>query len=802
MKKTFTLSIVFFILFLGAKSQVSNYVFSQFIGTYTSLPSATTVASGFQDDNAYGNLPIGFTFTYNNSTYTSVGVSTNGWMTFGAYFPNDNFAPISNSGGNGDCVSVLSGDMQFGPYQTCTVTNGSNIVSFTYTLASNFFNIGNVISGTGIPGGTTVLGISATNMTLSANATASGTSITTPGSISYVTTGISPNRIFTMQWRRLGRYSNDGTGIDDYINAQIKLYETTNVVDIIYGYCGTFNSNVMPSEIGLVGLTSTDYNNRDVPLSFNWQSSSDGQTSVATAIFSSSNNVPFGLVYRWTPPSPCSGTPATNTAVAGSSLACLGGNVSLNLSQTYTLTGINYMWLAASNVSGPYNPVNSSSLSAFTSTNITANTWFKCVITCTNSSASTTTSPIAITAVGSITNTVPYFEGFENVQVNNLLPNCSWAASNPTTICQTYTLQTTNNRLPKTGTKFGAFRFGTNATGDYFYTNGIVLYAGINYSAAASYATDGASGWSEFSLLVGNSQSTLGLNSIVSATGNLNNQIYATIGNTFAVPNSGIYYLGVKAIGNNNPFYLSWDDLSVTAPCSLNTPSLAIAGGTVIQCAGTPISLTASGANSYTWSSGPNTANATVTPNGNLTYTVFGSNIVGCVGASVKSITVDPLPVINITPSTQSICVTEVATITASGANTYTWNPSNFNAATFTLTPNANNVYTAVCTGSNNCVGTATAEVIVSLCTGIKEAVRLNAKFEMYPNPVKEILVLKIFEQGIKQLEILDVVGRVVRKENFNTTEIQINLSDLPDGVYNVKLSINNTTTVKKLIKN
>ena len=85
---------------------MANYVFNQFIGTFTLLnvPGSTVVAQGFQDDNSYGNIPIGFSFLYNNTTYTSVGVSTNGWITFGSYFPNDNFAPISNSGGNGDGV--------------------------------------------------------------------------------------------------------------------------------------------------------------------------------------------------------------------------------------------------------------------------------------------------------------------------------------------------------------------------------------------------------------------------------------------------------------------------------------------------------------------------------------------------------------------------------------------------------------------------------------------------------------------------------------------------------------------------
>ena len=62
---------------------------------------------------------------------------------------------------------------------------------------------------------------------------------------------------------------------------------------------------------------------------------------------------------------------------------------------------------------------------------------------------------------GTTTNTVPYFEGFEGITQNNQLPNCSWMATSPGTICLTYTgtpPPTVYNRIPKSGTKFGSFR--------------------------------------------------------------------------------------------------------------------------------------------------------------------------------------------------------------------------------------------------------------------------------------------------------------------------------------------------------
>lgn len=785
------------------KAQVANYVFTQFIGTFTSLnvPGSTVVAQGFQDDNAYGGIPIGFPFTYNNTTYTSVGASTNGWITFGSYFPNDNFAPISNSGGNGDGISILSGDMQLGAYHTATITNGSNVIALAYPTASTVLGIGDAVSGTGIPGGATITGLSPTNLTISANATANGTTFTSPGILSYVATGTAPNRVFTMQWKRQSRYSNNGTGIDDYINVQIKLYETTNVVELIYGRCGTQNSNTHPSEVGLVGQTNLDFNNRDVPSSVNWQMSNQGTINSATCLFSNTNTVPQNLTYRWTPPSPCTGTPAANSAVASSTLACLNGNVNLNVAQIYTLTGLSYVWSSAPAVSGPFTPLNTATVSAYTATNITANTWFICTITCTNSMQSYTTAPIAITSVGSITNTTPYSEGFESLQLNNSLPNCSWSATNPTVICQTYTNVNTNNRIPNSGSKFAAFNFGTNPSGDHFFTNGIYLYAGITYSAKVLYVTDGANGWSEFSMYYGSSQSTVGLTPIASVTGTLNNQLYLALTNTFTIPSNGFYHIAIKAVGNTNPWFLCWDDLSITAPCNLNTPSLSISGGTLVQCAGTQVNLLANGANSYTWSTGPNTASISVFPGTNTTYTVDGSGVTGCVASAVITVSVEPLPTVSISPVTQTMCLFDVATINVTGAVSYTWNPSNSHASTFTLSPAASNVYSVSYTGTNNCVNTSTAEVLVDPCTGLNEFDH-HSTLSVYPNPAQGILNIQMSVRGSKTIELSDVTGRIIRSISVDSNQCKLDVKELPQGIYYLKISSKNSTETRKVIKN
>ncbi|MGE0567206.1 MAG: T9SS type A sorting domain-containing protein [Bacteroidia bacterium] len=781
--RLFLLSI--FSVFYVAYGQVSSYVFNQSSANYSFLPSgsATIVAAGFQDDNVYGNIPIGFTFTFNNTTYTAVGLSTNGWMSFGGNVPNDNFAAISNSGAN--AVSYMCGDMMLGPYQTCTITSGSDVVAFTNTLAANFFEVGDVLTGTGIPASTSVVAIGAGNMTISTNATASGTAITAGGRISYVTSGVSPNRVFTLQFKQVGRWNNDGTGQDDYVNAQIKLYETSNEVEIVYGHAGTFNNNVMFAEIGLAGQTSADYNNREVPLGNNWNTSVKGLSNGAKAVYSNSNTIPYGLSYRWIPPAPCSGVPSTNSAVSSFSQACNGGDAFLNLMNTYTLSGLNYIWSASSNSLGPFSPLNTFTAAPYTATNITSDTWYICEITCTNSAQTFTTAPILIKSVSSVTNAIPYFEGFENIPVNDKLPNCSWSASDPNSICQTYTLASTFNRIPKTGNKFAAFKFGTNPGGDYFFTNAMWLYAGYTYSADVSYVTDGGNGWSEFALMIGANQSTTGLQSIASVTGNITNTTYTTLSNTFSVAVSGFYYVAVKAVGDNNPWYLSWDDLSITAPCNFNMPNVLVWKSTNIVCEGVMVTYTATGANSYTWNVPPTTGSVVSHPASMIfTVNVTGENEVNCFFSNSNPPTVLMKPSIVLAPANQTICLNETATVVATGAASYTWNPSNNKSDTFTLSPANSNEYTVVATGTNGCQNTAVTQIVVDPCTGIDELVDNDFKFEIYPNPTNEYLKIAFSKEVQTEIRIIDVNGKIVKTVYVSRKETIIDVKDLAKGMY------------------
>jgi hypothetical protein len=284
--------------------------------------------------------------------------------------------------------------------------------------------------------------------------------------------------------------------------------------------------------------------------------------------------------------------PTAGTTAATSTLACFGQSIGLSLTGATALPGLSYQWQSSPTGTGYTAIVPTASLATTTQT-ISSSLYFQNVLTCGSFTSAST--PIQVMVVGTTTNSVPYFEGFEGIIANNQLPNCSWMASNLPTICQTYSATpppTVYNRIPKSGTKFASFRYGTNTAGDYFYTNGIQLTAGVNYQATADYITDGATGWSEFRLLYGTTQSTTGLTSIAAATGALQNTTYNNLLGTFSVSTTGLYYIAVKAIGNGTPWYLTFDDLKVEvapsciAPTAYNNTGITATSATFTWTAG------------------------------------------------------------------------------------------------------------------------------------------------------------------------------------------------------------------------
>ncbi len=573
---------------------------------------------------------------------------------------------------------------------------------------------------------------------------------------------------------------------------------------------------------------------------------------------------------------PCSGLPGANSVVTTTAAICPNSATPLSLANSYTLGGITYQW-QSSTVSpvGPWTPVVGATLATVTSPSLTMPTYFSAIITCTNGNGSITATAGTVQVQPTTTNTVPYFEGFEGIGQPNKLPNCSWQASNLPQTCQTYTSAQNQTRFPRTGTSFASFYY-SPANNNYFFSNGILLEAGVTYSASVWYVTEyyGYTNWTA-RMWIGPNQSTVNA-TMIAQNAPAVSPSYKSLSNTFTVATTGLYYVGIngQSTGACCGYYMSFDDLAITVPCDLNTPQVAVTANSQTICAGQSVNLTATGAdtyvwnngattnaisvspmvstnynvvgtnaasgctatvsqminvnpspvvsavasqpticagettiltalgaNTYVWSNSANTAIISVSPASSITYTVIGANSFGCTSNAVVSVVVNPLPnvTVNSTNANNLACPEDVTELTGAGAVSYQWNSQSsfLIGSPVYISPDASTTYTVVGTDANGCKNTATYQLNVTECVGLKDVSTTASGIKLYPNPNNGEFVIEVNNKAANTVVVTDITGRVLLNTASQNEKITINLSNYSNGVYYVKIN----TEVIKVVK-
>jgi hypothetical protein len=306
------------VLASAASAQVAiSYSFSQSVGSYVPITGGTVLGTASTattlDDLTYA-VTLPFAFTYDNATQTQVQVSTNGFLSFGGTAPGtSNYTPISSATAYAGAVSAFGRDLQGGFVFVGTRTSSSDIITGVSSLGP--IQVGDVVTGTGIPSGATVVAILGTDIQISAPATStSSTAITAYGpwsEIRHETLGSAPNRVFVVQWSGFKRWGATLTTVQDMtLNFQIRLDEASGEISAVYGNCTpgatTFTTT---NQVGLRGPTNafaTNVNNRRNTKGVNddWQNSVAGTVNTSGMLFNNvapANVIPNGLEYKWTP---------------------------------------------------------------------------------------------------------------------------------------------------------------------------------------------------------------------------------------------------------------------------------------------------------------------------------------------------------------------------------------------------------------------------------------------------------------------------------------------------------------------
>ena len=95
------LGVLFVLLFFTTRAQVSTYVFTEALSTYTPLSTGTTVAySAPWDNHVTGNTyvaSIGFDFVYDGVTHNQCFLNPNGFISFSNQLAPTAYNPLSNT---------------------------------------------------------------------------------------------------------------------------------------------------------------------------------------------------------------------------------------------------------------------------------------------------------------------------------------------------------------------------------------------------------------------------------------------------------------------------------------------------------------------------------------------------------------------------------------------------------------------------------------------------------------------------------------------------------------------------------
>ncbi len=96
--------------------------------------------------------------------------------------------------------------------------------------------------------------------------------------------------------------------------------------------------------------------------------------------------------------------------------------------------------------------------------------------------------------------------------------------------------------------------------------------------------------------------------------------------------------------------------------------------------------------------------------------------------------------------------------------------------------------------------GTLQIESIMSYTLLANESQDIS-EFVFYPNPVNDIMKIKLPNTDYSEVKIYNLLGEEIRSYSFSERTNNINLSELNSGVYMAKIKTGNKTVTKKIIK-
>ncbi|MDF2452998.1 MAG: psrP1 [Bacteroidota bacterium] len=173
-------------------------------------------------------------------------------------------------------------------------------------------------------------------------------------------------------------------------------------------------------------------------------------------------------------------------------------------------------------------------------------------------------------------------------------------------------------------------------------------------------------------------------------------------GNVFTPPSLGTFQV----------YYTDGCTNAATLNVTVNPTVSAVTSNSLI-CPAQPVTLTAHGALTYTWSNGSNSQTTSVNPSASTTYSVIGTTLgAGCSNTAAINQVVGS-PTVIATSSSSIICLGASANLNATGALNYLWSTGDSNASC-TSSPTSVATFSVIGTNPGGCGDTAFITVNVN----------------------------------------------------------------------------------------
>ena len=229
------------------------------------------------------------------------------------------------------------------------------------------------------------------------------------------------------------------------------------------------------------------------------------------------------------------------------------------------------------------------------------------------------------------------------------------------------------------------------------------------------------------------------------------------------------------------------------------SPSLSVNSGTI--CSGNTMTLTASGATTYTWSTGQQTPVITVSPGSSTLYTVTGE-MPGCnmYPSQTATVIVNATPNVTAISSSTVLCAGETVTLTALGATTYSWSSAQ-TGSVVVVSPASTTNYTVTGSSPEGCKDEAVMSISVSPCTGIAENTNKHLSMDVYPNPFTGVFTIRYAEQENDEVTVLNALGAIVYQTRLTDERTEIALPYEAGGIYVVQIKTRYGVVTQKIVK-